>query len=58
MLRIKLAAVLVYLAKLLLVVTPKSSSSKIAKELSHVPSLNNCKNSSSQLTAGSNLKIT
>jgi len=54
MLRIKLAPELVYLAKLLLVVIPKSSSFKFAKRLQFVLSLNNYKNSSSSLIAGSN----
>ena len=54
MLRIKLAPELVYLAKLLLVVIPKSSSFKFAKRLPFVLSLNNYKNSSSSLIAGSN----
>jgi len=50
----KLAPELVYFARLLLVVIPKSSSSKLAKRLSFVLSLNNYKNSSSLLIAGSN----
>ena len=54
-LRMKLAPELVYLAKLLFVVIPKSSSSKFAKRLPFVLSLNNYKNSSSSFIAGSNL---
>ena len=54
MLRMKLAPELVYLAKLLFVVIPKSSTSKFAKRLPFVLSLNNCKNSSSSFIAGSN----
>ena len=50
----KLAPELVYLAKLLFEVIPKSSSSKLAKRESFVLSLNSCKNSSSLLIAGSN----